>query len=68
MQAEPLITWPKPLEELIGFVALFLADGAIGFRFAAIRGGLRDARATTGQDETRLVHDDAARRAALLGV
>ena len=38
MNAEPLIQWPDPLIELLGFVAAFLAAGAIGFRFAALRG------------------------------
>ena len=36
MQAEPLITWSEPAREFVGFVAQFLAVGAVGFRFAAL--------------------------------
>jgi len=38
VSAEPLIQWPDPLLELLGFLATFLAAGAVGFRFAALRG------------------------------
>ena len=38
MQTEPLLTWSEPATELLGFVSLFLANGAIGFRYAALRG------------------------------
>jgi hypothetical protein len=37
MQDEPLLTWSEPATELLGFIALFLANGAIGFRYAAVR-------------------------------
>ena len=36
MQTEPLITWSEPATELIGFISLFLANGAVGFRYAAL--------------------------------
>ena len=29
MQSEPLIAWPKPIYELLGFVAAFLAIGPL---------------------------------------
>jgi putative copper export protein len=58
MQAEPLIHWPEPIVEYVGFVAQFLALGAVGFRYAALGGRLSDAR----------VHADAARRAAGVGL
>ena len=41
--AEPLIRWPDPLIELLGFVASFLAVGAVGFRLRVI------ARATSSR-------------------
>ncbi|AHG92914.1 copper resistance D domain protein (plasmid) [Gemmatirosa kalamazoonensis] len=58
MQAEPLIHWPEPIVEYVGFVAQFLALGAVGFRYAA----LRDRLSAAG------VHADAARRAARIGL
>ena len=39
MQSEPLITWPKPIYELLQFVAAFLAIGPLGFRYAVARPG-----------------------------
>ncbi len=36
--AEPLLVWSDALEEFIGFVAAFCAAGAIGLRFAVLRG------------------------------
>ena len=39
MQTDPLITWSEPATELIGFVALFLVNGAIAFRYAGVDGG-----------------------------
>ena len=47
--ARPLLTWSDPLAELFGFVALFLAAGAVGFRYAALR-GLRDDAAPDAPD------------------
>ena len=60
MQPEPLITWSDPVKEFVGFVALFLGAGAIGFRYFALRGW----RIETD----RPFYDDAARRAAGLGI
>jgi putative copper export protein len=59
MQAEPLIHWPAPIVQFVGFVAQFTALGAVGFRFAAIRDRL-------GADDR--VYADATRRAAQLGL
>src|SRR5690349_8285869 len=36
-----LVDWPEPMLELAGFLASFLATGAIGFRFVVIRPWLR---------------------------
>jgi len=60
MQPEPLITWSDPVKEFVGFVALFLGAGAIGFRYFALRGW----RIETD----RPFYDDAARRAAGSGI
>ncbi|HEY4217244.1 MAG TPA: CopD family protein [Gemmatimonadaceae bacterium] len=60
MPPEPLIHWPEPIVQLIGFIAQFLAAGAIGFRFFALRN--REIEAD------RLFYDDAAKRAAWLGL
>ena len=59
MPNEPLLSWSDPVKELISFLALFLAAGAIGFRFSALR------RARVEAD--RPLYDDAASRAARLG-
>jgi putative copper export protein len=61
MPTDPLITWSEPATELIGFVALFLVNGAIGFRYAALRGRLATA-------EVGGLFEPAARRAAALGL
>lgn len=42
MPPEPLITWSEPILQLTGFIAQFLAAGAIGFRFFAMNEGTRD--------------------------
>ena len=65
MQAEPLIEWSEPVMELIGFIALFLTSGAIGFRYSSLRGKLAPVTATSA-DAT--IYATAARRAALLGL
>jgi putative copper export protein len=39
MQGEPLIPWPRPVYELLEFVAAFLALGPLGFRFVVARPG-----------------------------
>ncbi|HEX4681481.1 MAG TPA: CopD family protein [Gemmatimonadaceae bacterium] len=59
MQAEPLLQWSDPVKEFVGFVALFLGAGGIGFRYFALRGWRIDT--------DRAFYDDAARRAAGLG-
>ena len=64
MQAEPLIEWSEPVMELIGFIALFLTTGAIGFRYSSLRGKL--ARDATTADAT--IYATAARQAAVLGL
>jgi hypothetical protein len=61
--AEPLIIWSDPFKELFGFVALFLSAGAVGFRYAALRGW----RAPELQGAPELF-GHAARRGALLGL
>ncbi len=60
MEAEPLVDWADAARELISFLAIFLSAGAIGFRFFAMRG-----RAI---DSDRAFYEDAARRAAMLGL
>jgi copper transport protein len=60
MQTEPLLQWSDPLKEFIGFVALFLGAGAIGFRYFGLRGW--------SIDTDRAFYDDAARRAASIGL
>jgi len=64
VHTEPLITWPEPLLELLGFLAAFLAAGAIGFRFTALRGALAGA----ASDAERGVLARAGSRAARLGL
>ena len=64
MHAEPLLTWSEPVTEFVGFVSLFLANGAIGFRFAA----LRRSGAAAGAEPIRLLAGTAAQRAATLGL
>lgn len=60
MLAEPLLTWSDPPRELVGFIGAFLAAGAIGFRYSALRG-----RVASGD---HAFYVEAARRAALLGL
>jgi putative copper export protein len=60
---EPLIHWPQPIFEYLGFLASFLAAGAVGFRFAALRG----LGAATAPEE-RLLFEVLARRAAAFGL
>jgi putative copper export protein len=61
VQADPTFAWSKPPGELVEFVCSFLATGAVGFRYSAVRGKLG------GRSEAR-VHDDSARLAALIGL
>jgi putative copper export protein len=60
MQSEPLLQWSEPVLQFIGFVGQFLAAGAIGFRYFALRGRLIES--------DRPFYEGAERRAALLGV
>ncbi|HEX2780597.1 MAG TPA: hypothetical protein VHM30_13920, partial [Gemmatimonadaceae bacterium] len=64
MQAGPLIEWPEPIFQLIDFIGLFLASGAVGFRYSALRGRLAT---RAGAGATRSLFDDSARQAAVLG-
>src|SRR5689334_1402198 len=59
MQA-PIIDWADPPRELAGFIGQFLAAGAIGFRFFAL-GRKRP-------ESDRAFYEDAARRAAIIGL
>jgi hypothetical protein len=61
MQTEPLLRWSEATTELSGFVSLFLVYGAIGFRYAALRGRLATAEAGG-------LFEPAARRAVALGL
>lgn len=54
------VDWADPPHELIGFIAQFLAAGAIGFRYFALRMPRIEA--------DRPFYDDAAQRSAVLGV
>jgi copper transport protein len=65
-QAEPLIHWPQPFIEYLGFVAVFVRAGAIGFRYSVLRGRL-GARARVSSGD-RAVYGWAAQRAAALGL
>jgi putative copper export protein len=62
MSVLSLVEWPEPVLELIGFLAVYLSAGAVGYRFSAARGA--EASATAG--ERRLL-DDILRRAAMVG-
>jgi copper transport protein len=59
---EPLIHWPQPLMEYAGFMASFLASGAVGFRYAALR------RLGAATDDERHVRKEAAQLAVILGL
>ena len=65
-QTEPLIHWPQPFVEYLGFLAAFLAAGAVGFRYSALRGRLGARSGAPGEE--RQVLEQAARRAAALGL
>jgi putative copper export protein len=66
MQAAPLLHWSKPVTQFVGFVAAFLATGAVGFRYAAVRDRLT--RSDPAAAAERTVYGDAAQRAAALGL
>lgn len=59
---ESLLDVADALHELLGFLALFLSAGAIGFRYSALRNRLSLSTASAG------FFRDAARRAAGLGL
>jgi putative copper export protein len=61
MQGEALIEWPGVASEFVEFVGAFLASGAVGFAFTALR-RLPDAG---GPGSSRAM---AARRAAVVGL
>src|SRR5438552_7201730 len=63
--ASSLIHWPDPLIELVGFVASFLAVGAVGFRLWVVA-RVMGAPGTTADEQRTL--GDAAWRAAVLGL
>ena len=64
LETEPLIQWPRPLIEVLGFVAAFLSAGALGFRYAALSRLHRSAAGEVGADERSLIAAAAARAAA----
>lgn len=68
VQALSVIRWPQPITEYIGFIGAFLPAGAIGFRWAVLRGALARARVANAGDALRRVYDDASRRAATIGL
>lgn len=55
-----LIEWPGPFLDFFEFVGIFLALGAVGFRYSALRGRLESGEST--------VFQQMARRAALFGL
>jgi len=68
VQVQSLIKWPQPITEYIGFIGSFLPAGAIGFRFAVLRGALARAERTGADATRRRVFADTARRAAGIGL
>jgi putative copper export protein len=66
VEAEPLLQWSEPVTQFIGFVALFLAAGAIGFRYAAVRNRLTGA--DPEREAERSVYAKATQQAARLGL
>jgi hypothetical protein len=61
-----LVDWPQPLLELAGFLASFLATGAVGFRFVVIRPWLRGG-AGPAADDVHALARRSVRAAAVLG-
>jgi len=60
-----LVDWPQPLLELAGFLASFMATGAIGFRFVVIRPWLR--REAGATSDLHVHARRAATQAAVVG-
>jgi putative copper export protein len=65
IQARPLIEWPEPIVEYLGFLAQFVALGAVGFRYAAVRDRLRT---SPEHEDVGDFYADACARAARIGV
>lgn len=61
------VRWPQPITEYIGFIGEFLPAGAIGFRYAVLRGALARAHASASDTVLGRVYDDASRRASIIG-
>lgn len=59
MLQEPLLTWWEPVTQYLEFLAVFLPAGAVGFRYSSLRAGLA---------EGDTVYQDAAHRAACIGL
>lgn len=59
-----LVDWPEPMLELAGFLASFVATGAIGFRFVVIRPWLRRGGAA---GDLHALARKGARQAAIVG-
>jgi putative copper export protein len=68
-EAKPLIEWSEAVVEYVGFVAQFVAVGAVGFRYAAVRDRLRATRNVGATGDGRFYAYACARaaRIALLG-
>jgi putative copper export protein len=67
LQARPLIEWPEPVTEYVGFLAQFVATGAVGFRYAAVRDRLRATRNVGATGDGRF-YAYACARAARIGL
>jgi len=67
LQARPLIEWPEVVVEYVGFVAQFVATGAVGFRYAAVRDRLR-ATLNVGATGDGRFYAYACARAARIGL
>jgi len=67
LQARPLIEWPEPVTEYVGFLAQFVATGAVGFRYAAVRDRLR-ATLNVGATGDGRFYAYACARAARIGL
>jgi putative copper export protein len=66
-QVKPLIEWPEAVVEYVGFVAQFVATGAVGFRYAAVRDRLR-ATLNVGATGDGRFYAYACARAARVGL
>ncbi|GAC1479089.1 MAG: hypothetical protein NVS1B4_23380 [Gemmatimonadaceae bacterium] len=71
MSSFVVIPWPKPFVEALNFASLFLAAGAVGFRYSSLHGRVGGRRGTADRAGAAAATDafyiGAARRAALLG-